>query len=432
MYTRRSGGHTGRAGRRPAALGAAIGLILGAAGCSSGGGDGSASGPVELTYRIWDANQQPAMQHVVDAFHAANPSVKVTVQLTASAEYWTKLQADATSGSAPDVFWMNGPNAQLYEANGILMPLTDRLAATKVNLSDYPQSLVSLYSYKGTQYGIPKDFDTVGLWYNKKLFDAAGVTYPDDTWTWQNLQDAAVKLTDASKGQYGILAPPFNQENYYNTILQAGGTIISPDGTSSGFDQPAAVTGLKFWTDLIKAGASPSLKSMTDTYPSQLFDSGKIAMYYGGSWNTLEFSKNPNLQGNVDVTVLPQGTKRAGVIHGLANVAYAKTKHPKEAAAFLAFLGSKDAAEIGAKEAGVIPAFNNTQQAWLSATPQFHLQSFLDEVAYSVPYPTSRNTSAWQSKEATVFAPVWDGSADLAAAAKEMAGVMNTALSKEK
>jgi multiple sugar transport system substrate-binding protein len=312
------------------------------------------------------------------------------------------------------------------------MPLSDKLASNKVSLSNYPEGLVSLYSYQGTQYGIPKDFDTVGLWYNKKLFDAAGVKYSDDTWTWQTVQDAARKLTDASKGQYGILAPPFGQENYYNTIFQAGGTVISADGKSSGYGQPAAKSGLKFWTDLVKAGSSPSLKSMTDTYPSQLFESGKVAMYYGGSWNTMAFSKNSTLKNNIDVAVLPQGTKRAVTIHGPANVAYAKTKHPKDAAAFLAFLGSKEAAEIGAKQGGVIPAFNNTQQAWVDANPEIHLKAFLDEVPYAVPFPTSKNTSAWMNQEATTFAPAWDGKTDVEAAAQKMAGLMNTALNKEK
>jgi multiple sugar transport system substrate-binding protein len=432
MHIRRSSGHTGQAGRRRAALAAAAALILGATACSGGSASGTANGKVQLTYRIWDANQRPAMQHIVDAFEKAHPSVKVKIQLTANQEYWTKLQADATSGSAPDVFWINGPNAQLYESNGILMPLSDKLAANKVSLSNYPKSLVSLYNYKGTQYGIPKDFDTVGLWYNKKLFDAAGVKYPDDTWTWKTVQDAARKLTDPSKKQYGILAPPFGQENYYNTIFQAGGSVISADGKSSGYDQPEAKSGLKFWTDLVKAGYSPSLKSMTDTYPSQLFESGKVAMYYGGSWNTLAFAKNSTLKNNIDVAVLPQGTKRAVTIHGLANVAYAKTKHPKEAAAFVAFLGSKEAAEIGAKESGVIPAFNNTQQAWVDATPQFHLKAFLDEVPYAVPFPTSKNTSAWQNQEATTFGLAWEGKTDVGAAAQKMAGLMNTALSKEK
>lgn len=414
---------------RFAGLLAIPGLLLGTAAC--GGSEGSGDGKVELTYRIWDSNQQPAMQRIVDAFEAAHPKIHVTIQLTASAEYWTKMQADATGGSAPDVFWMNGPHAQLYASNGVLLPLDDQLKRDGVSMSNYPANLVSLYNYQGKQYGIPKDFDTVGLWYNKKLFDAAGVKYPDDTWTWKTLSEAARKLTNSSKGVYGILAPPFGQENYYDTIYQAGGQVISPDGKSSGYDQPATISGLRFWTDLVKQGSSPSLKSMTDTFPGQLFESGKAAMYYGGSWNTLAFAKNDAIKNDVDVTVLPKGAKRAVIIHGLANVAYAKSKHPKEAAQFIAFLGSRQAAQTEAKYGGVIPAYKGTESDWVKAVPQFHLQSFLDEVPYAVPLPVSRNSDAWQSKEAEVFGPAWSGSKDVGDAAREMAKVMDEALSKE-
>ncbi len=398
-------------------------LLLSTAAC--GGGAGSGDGKVELSYRIWDKNQLPAMQRIVDRFQSTHPNIRVGIQLTASQEFWTKLQADATGGSAPDVFWMNGPHAQLYASNGILLPL-------KVNLSDYPEALSRIYSYQGTQYGVPKDFDTVGLWYNKKLFDAAKIKYPDDTWTWQTVTQVARKLTNASKGVYGILAPPFGQENYYDTIFQAGGQVISPDGKSSGYDQPATISGLRFWTDLMKAGVSPSLKSMTDTYPTQLFESGKVGMYYGGSWNAIEFAKNDVTKNDVDVTVLPQGTKRAVVIHGLANVAYAKTRHPKEATEFLTFLGSKEAADIQAQTGTVIPAFNGTQDTWVKSMPQYHLRSFLDQLAYAVPFPTSKNTDAWQTQEPTILGPAWSGEKDVDTAAKELAVAMNTALGKEK
>ncbi|MEV0408817.1 sugar ABC transporter substrate-binding protein [Actinoallomurus sp. NPDC050550] len=414
--------------RRP--LAAVVGLLLGASAACGGGGSGG--GKVELTYRIWDKNQQPAMQQIVERFQASHPNIHVTVQLTASAEYWTKMQADATGGSAPDVFWMNGPHAQLYASNGVLLPLSDRLKRDGVDLVNYPTTLTSLYAYHGTQYGIPKDFDTIGLWYNKKLFDAAGVKYPDDKWTWQNVADAARKLTNASKGVYGIAAPAFGQENYYNTIFQAGGYVISPDGKSSGYDQPAAISGLRFWTDLVKQGLSPSLKSMTDTFPAQLFESGKIGMYYAGSWDVSEFAKTDAIKNDIDVTVLPKGNKRAVVIHGLANVVYAKTKHPKEATQFVEFLGSKEAAQIQAQSGVVIPAFNGTQEAWMKSTPQYHLQSYLDEVAYAVSLPTSKNTDAWQTQEPAIFAPAWSGTKDVATAAHEMATAMNAALQKEK
>ncbi|MEU6263605.1 ABC transporter substrate-binding protein [Saccharopolyspora shandongensis] len=409
---------------------AVVGLLLGATACSGGGGS-SASGKVELSYRIWDKNQMPAMQQIVDKFQASHPGISVTIQLTPSSEFWTKMQANVTAGDAPDVFWINGPHAQFYAANGALLPLSDSVKQGRIDLANYPESLVGLYSYQGTQYGIPKDFDTVGLWYNKKLFDAAGVKYPDDTWTWQTVKDAARKLTDASQGVYGIAAVLAGQENYYNTIAQAGGYVISPDGKSSGYDQPATIAGLQFWTDLIKDGVSPSLQSMTDTFPAQMFESGKVAMYYGGSWNAIEFANNDYTKSNADVAVLPKGEKRAVALHGLANVVSAKAKHPAEATQFAEFLGSKEAGDIQAQTGAVIPAFNATQDAWVKSMPQFHLQSYLDELSYAVPYPTSKNTDAWQQQESRVLGPAWTGDKDAATAARDMAALMNTALRKE-
>src|SRR5665647_2790187 len=97
----------------------------------------------------------------------------------------------------------------------------------------------------GKIFGMPKDVDAVGLWYNKKLFTDAGVKFPDASWTWDDLTAAAQKLTEPAKGIYGIAANAADQQNYYNTILQAGGYIISPDGKSSGYGSQAAIKGLQ-------------------------------------------------------------------------------------------------------------------------------------------------------------------------------------------
>ena len=164
---------------------AALGL-MGLTACSSAP---SSNEKVSLTYGIWDKNQEPAMQQIISDFQKQNPNISVNIQLTPNADYWTKLQTAATAGTAPDVFWMNGPNFQLYASNGQLAP------NDLVKTSDYPKALVDLYSYQGKVYGAPKDFDTVGVWYNKKLFDAAGVAYPKAGWTWDDLKAAAKALT---------------------------------------------------------------------------------------------------------------------------------------------------------------------------------------------------------------------------------------------
>jgi multiple sugar transport system substrate-binding protein len=300
-----------------------------------------------------------------------------------------------------------------------------------VDLTAYPKQLVDLYTYQGKHYGLPKDMDTVGVWYNKTLFDAAEVPYPKAGWTWSDFQDAAARLTDASKGQYGADAELTSfQEYQYDTIAQAGGYVISPDGKKSGYADPRTIQGLRFWTDLIAKKQSPDLKTMTDTAPLQLFEAGKIAMYWGGSWDASEFGGNSYTKDRVDVAPLPKGEKQATIIHGLANVVSARSKHADQAWQFVDFLGSRQAAEILA-ESGAMPAYNGTQSAWIAAHPQFHLQTFLDEVPYGVPYPVSKNTAAWNEAELTYLTKAWNGQEPLDKAAKDLAAAMDDLLAKE-
>jgi len=419
--------------RTAVAASAVLALATSTAACSSNASSSSSGsaggGKVSLSYGVWDATQVPAMQKIIAAFEAQNPAITVTIQQTPWTDYWTKLQAAASGGSAPDVFWMNGPNFQLYAANNVLRPLTD--TDPHPDTSVYPPALAKLYQYKNVQYGLPKDFDTVGLWYNKALFDAAGVAYPTASWTWADFQAAAKKLTDPAKGVYGVGANLEGQENYYDTIYQAGGSVISADGKKSGYADPATVAGLKFWTDLVAAKESPSLKQMTDTAPLNLFESGKLAMYWGGSWDAKEFSGNDATKNGVDVAPLPAGVKKATIIHGLANVVFAHTSHPAQAEKFAAFLGSQQAAQIEADTGTVIPAYNGTQQSWVKAYPQYHLQSFLDQLPDAVPYPISKNTAAWNTLETTELTKAWDGSEPIDKAAGDLATAMNAALAKE-
>jgi multiple sugar transport system substrate-binding protein len=224
-----------------------------------------------------------------------------------------------------------------------------------------------------------------------------------------------------------------SQEMFYNTILQAGGFIISDDKKKSGYDKPESIEGLKLWTDLIHVHkASPTLAQMTDTTPIKLFESGKIAMLWGGSWNAIEFAKNEFTKDKVDVAVLPKQKQQGVVIHGLANVISAKTKNPKEAWAFVNFLGSKEAAEILAKTGTVIPAFNGTQDVWVKSTPQFKLQVFIDQLAYSKPYPVSKETAKWNNLETEFFKKAWSGEMKIEDAAKQVAAKMNEFLAQEK
>ncbi|MFB4349413.1 ABC transporter substrate-binding protein [Microbacterium sp. CR_7] len=410
-------------------LAAATAAVVSLTACSSctGGGE-SSGGDVTLSYAIWDENQKPAMEEIAAAFEKENPNVTIDIQVTPYKEYFTKLQTAATGGSAADVFWMNGPNFQLYASNGQLAPLDD----AGVDAEDYPEGLIDLYTFDGTLYGAPKDFDTVALWYNKALFDAAGVAYPAAGWTWDDFTAAAAALTDPATGQYGVAASQYGQENYYNSIAQAGGEVISADGTESGYGTPEALEGIELWTDLIEAGSSPTAQQMTDTNPEDLFLSGKVAMFQNGSWAAIAYGENADISDQVDVAPLPEGpTGNQSVIHGVGNVANAKSPHLAEAKAFAAFASGEQAAKIQAETGTVIPAFHDTQQAWVDAQPQFDLQVYIDALDTAVPYPVSKNTSAWTSIESEVLSQVWSGAVTPEAGLKDLAEQMQAALDAE-
>lgn len=416
-------------------------LLVAVAGCSGGGpssapagttGQPAASGEkVTLTYAMWDKNQMPAIEEMAKKFNEKNPNVEIKIELTPNKQYWTKMEAAATGGTLPDIFWINGPRIIKYAANDMLLPITDQIKADGVDLNNYPKALVDLYTYDGQNYALPKDFDTIGLWYNKKLFDEAKVPYPDETWDWNKLKEAAKQLTDEKKGVWGIAAPPYSQDGFYNTIYQSGGFIISEDKKTSGYDKPETIEGLKFWTDLINEKVSPTAAQMSETEATQLFESGKVAMMYNGSWMASAFSKNEYTKDKVDVTYLPKGKENTSVIHGLGNVISANTKHPKEAWEFVKFLGSKEGAEILAKSGAAIPAFNGTQDVWVQSMPNFNLKIFIDQAAVAKPYPISKDTAKWAKLETELMTKAWAGQMSVEDASKELAQKMNEMLSQE-
>ncbi|MEO3930493.1 sugar ABC transporter substrate-binding protein [Micromonosporaceae bacterium B7E4] len=406
-------------------LAAALAAAL-LAGCSSESGD---DGPVTLTYAVW--GQDEAMRQLVDAFEAKHPDIQVELQVNPWTEYWTKLQVAAQGGIAPDAFWMLGDRFQTYASNGQLLPLDDAIEEANVDLGVYPKVLVDLFTLDGKHYGLPKDFDTIGLWYNKELFDAAGVKYPTPEWTWADVQAAAAKLTNKSTGVYGIAAPFNRQEGFYNTIAQAGGYVVSPDGKKSGYDDPKTQAGIQYWIDFVQKGHSPTPQQFADTDATAQFENGKVAMYYGGSFYATRFYENAALRSKIDVTALPKGEKRATVINGIQNVGYAKSKHPEQLRELLLFLGGEEAAKIQGDTGAVIPAYRNTQQAWVESMPEFNLKAFLDQVPESVVYPVSANTAVWNEFEETHLTPAWEGKQTVQQAANSLAAEMNEALAKE-
>lgn len=412
----------------------------GGAGQSGASGDGGASTlsadtSAEISLAYWDKAQTPTIEANIASFNKKYPNIKVTTNLAVYKEYWQKLRTQAEGSTLPDVMWMNGPNIQLYAENGLLLPFDD---ATSYNIKweDYPSALVDLYTVNGTHYGIPKDFDTIAVFYNKKIFEQAGVPEPKAGWTWEDFHAAAKKISEwgKDKGIWGC-ATTINgdgQGTYYNTILQAGGYIIK-DG-KSGFDDPKSIEGLQFWADLVADGSVAPPAIVSDTKPTDMFNSGKTAMMWAGDWEAPEIAEAyAGRLGEINVVELPKKEKQATVIHGLSWVVSKDTKNVEAAKALAAHMASKESQETEAKNGTAIPAFNGTQEPWIASYPDWNVHVFVDAAAtYAVPYPVSKNTDVWSNAEADYVIPAFAGEKPVKEQAVALASFMNDALSKEK
>lgn len=397
--------------------------------CGGGSSEGS-GGKKVINVALWDENVKETLNESIKIYNQKHPDVEVKVTYTPWADYWTKLRTSLAGKSGPDVFWMNGPNFHSYSSSGLIKDLTPFIEKSSLDTKVYTDALVDLYSYNGKLHGLPYFLDSVGLFYNKELFDKAGVSYPDDTWTWDTLEENAAKLTDKTNGVYGFIAPIDNQAGYYNFIHQAGGFVISEDKTKSGFDSPEALSAFKWEQGLIDKGYSPNAQQQLETKPRQLFGSGKVAMYPGISVNSPELHKL--LGDKLGVAPLPAGKQKATIVHGLSWAINGNTKVEQEAWDLIQILSGKEGAELLAKSGFSIPAYKGTEEGWLKSIPSMDLNVFVDSLEFAVPYPVSEKTAEWQDAEIKEIQAAFLGKKSFEEALKNAADKMNSILANEK
>ncbi|HHY65439.1 MAG TPA: sugar ABC transporter substrate-binding protein [Clostridiaceae bacterium] len=398
---------------------------------TSGGGNTTTAGPVTITYGLWDSNQAVGFEKMAQEFTAANPDIKIEIQLNGWSDYWTALDAAATAGTLPDTFWMHSNNFYRYASNEMMMPLDSYIASSdKIDLKNYPEGLVSMYNFNGKQWCIPKDFDTIGLWYNKTMFDEAGLAYPDETWTWDDLYEAAKKLTKPDGSQYGFLAAMHNQEGFYNFIYQNGGTVITPD-KKSGYDDPKTIEAMEYWVKFVKEGLSPQIFGDPERAPAM--ENGLCAMGFFGSWNLSGFAANEYMSKNFDVTVLPASPSggRASIYNGLGYAIAPNTKNADAAWRWVEYLASKEG-QLRQAELGVaISAYIGTADAWVNSNKTFHIGCFIDMLDYAVIRPYSNTTSTWEDKTYEALRGAFTGEKTVEQACRDAARVMNEILAQE-
>jgi multiple sugar transport system substrate-binding protein len=376
-----------------------------------------AASKVTLRYGLWDSNQKSAMEAAIKEFMKSHPNITVKVELTEWNDYWTKINTGVASRTLPDVFWGHLAYFSGLITKGALMDLTPYIKKDKVDLSVYYKNLVANWNYKGKQYGIPKDWDTIAVFYNKDLFDKAKIPYPGD-WSW-NPQDGGEflqvlqKLTldkdgknptengfDKNKiAQYGIcdITGSNSQTGWLNLIWMNGGTGVldKPYGQKMVIDQPKAVAALQFYSDLSSKYCVAPLASGSQGGINgwELFTAQKAAMIMQGSW-MLSAARN-NLKFNWDIAYLPKGPAgRYSCFNGLAHNIYARTKHPKEAWELAKWMDGYKSQKMIAERGIVFPAIKSLVPVYLTATKEMgpeHIKYFIDETNQTGLWPMHVN-----------------------------------------
>ena len=396
------------------------------AGCS-----GSGDGTVDLTFQIWDVFQRDGMQAMCDAYTALHPEVTIEVQVTSWDEYWTKLEAATMAKQAPDIFWMHTNEILKYADNDKLVDCSE--IVDKSHFSDI--SLANASGSDGTLYAVPKDRDTVGLVYNKEMFDAAGVSYPDDTWTWDTLVEASQKIYDAT-GYYGYMAYGDDQLGYWNFVYQAGGSILTEDKTRANFTDPATEMAMDFYIGLQKNDWCPDQTYFAETSPGTAFFSGKGAMFLEGDWNILpELQNYPDMVGKWDVAVLPKcpnplsGDGRATISNGLSYATTKTNKHLDVVMDVLKFFGSAEGQQIQGESGAAIPAYIGMEDSWVGCFDQYpvDITCFIDMFDYCVQSVNNAARPAWKTPVSDTLLKIYTGQLTLEDGLEQMQEIVDTA-----
>lgn len=397
----------------------------------------------KLNVKIWDSKQQEGIQTICDEW-TEQSGVKVSVEVVDWDNYWTLLEAGASGGEMPDVFWMHSNYAQKYMENDLLLNLDDYIANDEaIDLANYYQDIVKLYQRSdGVTFAVPKDYDTIALWYNKNAFDEAGLEYPDNTWTWEKMHEAGAQLNNPDEMQYGMVGnTDANQEGYYNIIYSYGGYVISDDHKTSGYDDPKTLEAMEMYAQLIK-DCMPPQSVMAETGNANLFLSNTAAMGMFGSWYVASFKEYPEAA-NWGIAELPfhdangngqaDEGERVSIYNGLGWAASAATKDPDTAYELISWLCSEEGQTRQAELGVTMSAYSGTSDAWKNSTDVIDLSAYLDEAngdATLVIMPYSRSTS-WAEDAKQAFVAAWQDTSQMESVCRSIAESMNQALAEE-
>lgn len=346
--------------------------------------------PVTLTYYTFSAapDHLQDLDEMIKIFEEQHQGIQIKVETAAFADYFTKLQTLVAGGTTPDVFELNYENFVTYAAKDLLLDLNPLIKADTTFDSSifYPRALEA-FKYQDMQLGLPASFSDVVLFYNKDLFDQAGVSYPSADWTWDDAIEAATKLTDPEKGVWGLYSPIQFWE-FYKKATQNNCSFFNEERTEVTINSPECVQALQTMVDIVnKYKVMPTDAEMGGVSDADLFKQGKLAMFVSGIWMFTTFQDAPF---QWDIQIEPGMATKA--VHFFANgvSVSATTNHPQEAWEWAKFFtSSPEVAKIRVKSNWELPALNNPDyfSEYLMQRPPENRQVVFDSLEYAVVPP---------------------------------------------
>lgn len=367
--------------RTLAALTAGTAGLLALTACSGGGfddeGGGSAtaastgSGDLQVLIGSSGDAETDAVNAAVDAW-SKDSGTKATV--TVASDLAQELSQGFASGDPADVFYVSADAFQGYAANGSLLAYGDQLEAK----DDFYPSLVDQFSYDGKLYCAPKDFSTLALEINTDDWAAAGLTDADIPTTWDQLSSAATKLTADGRTGMGFSGEYARIGAF---LAQAGGSLVSEDGTTATANSAENVAGLTYVKDLLTSGSAAYASTLGTGWGGEAFGTNKAAMTIEGNWITGAMT---NDYPDVKYTVVPlpagpggQGTLQFTNCWGIA----ADSPNQEAAIDLVESLVATDQQLAFAKAFGVMPSVQSAADGWRELYPD--MSAFIDSADFA-------------------------------------------------
>ncbi len=328
----------------------------------------STGAATELVLMGWSSSpaENERLQQMVDAYNAANPGTKWI--LSQVPDYDTKLQVSIAGGSPPDAFYVDAFKFFDLQGANALDNGNDKIE----NSDGFVPNLRNAFVADGQFYCPPKDFSTLALEYNTAMFDAAGLEYPTADWTWQDMEDAAAKLTNKDAGVYGMVITP-DMARWLAFLYQAGGSVYNEDATQMTINSPEALEAMNFYAGFVSTG-----------WPGEAFGQGKAAMVIEGNW-IMSYLKDQFPDLKFGVSELPAGpAQKATMSFTVCYAAPAAGKNLTESWKMINYLTGNEGMAAWTGLGLAMPTRTDLQAPWLEKFPE--QTAFMNGAGYSYPW----------------------------------------------